>query len=208
MLSLGASSLLGPPGDLSTVEELQDRLRRLPLHPPTKVSFWPCTVAAAEVVPSTGRSLQTLRPQPHSSHSRCRFGCSPKIPTKNKRPLVDGFVSGGKVIFLFPFRLRRLLNRYRLRSSPSSDCPRRCPLLCRYRHLGRRVFLASCASLIASTIDFLPLMKSLIMLFLSDGSTPISSLKRVAVLFSHLIRSSAHCRGMPAIFIFSKWSSN
>jgi hypothetical protein len=33
LLSLGASSSLGPPEDLSTVEELQGRLRRLPLHP-------------------------------------------------------------------------------------------------------------------------------------------------------------------------------
>jgi len=32
LLSLGASGLLGPPGDLSTVEELQGRLRHLPLH--------------------------------------------------------------------------------------------------------------------------------------------------------------------------------
>jgi len=85
--------------------------------------------------------VQTLRPQPYSSHSRCRFGCSPKIPTKNKRPLVDGFVSGGKMfIFPFPFRLRRSLNRYRLRSFTSSDCPRRCPPLRRYRLLRRRVF--------------------------------------------------------------------
>ncbi|MEM4650316.1 MAG: hypothetical protein QW086_00655 [Pyrobaculum sp.] len=53
MLSLGASSLPGPPEDLSTVEELQARLCRLPLHPTTKVGVWPCTVAAAEVVQST-----------------------------------------------------------------------------------------------------------------------------------------------------------
>jgi len=33
LLSLGASSLLGPPEDLSTVEELQARLCRLPLRP-------------------------------------------------------------------------------------------------------------------------------------------------------------------------------
>jgi len=140
LLSLGASSLLGPPEDLSTVEELQARFRRLPLHPTTTVSVWTCTVAAAEVMPSTGRSLQTFRPQPHSSHSRCRFGCSPKIPTKNKCPLVDRLVSGEKVIFLFPFRLCRLLNRYRLRSFPNSDCLRRCPPLRRCRRLRRRVF--------------------------------------------------------------------
>ncbi len=57
LLSLGASSSLGPPEDLSTVEELQARLCRLPLHPTTKVSVWPCTVAVCAVY--RGGPLQT-----------------------------------------------------------------------------------------------------------------------------------------------------
>ncbi len=135
---LGASSLLGPPEDLSTVEKLQARLRRLPLHPTTKVSVWPCAVAVCAVYRG---SLQTRRPQPHSSHSRChlRFFDFPTL-TKSVSKLT-GLSQGNireKSTFLFPFRLRRLQNRHRLCSL--LDCPWRCPPLRRCRRLRRRVF--------------------------------------------------------------------
>ena len=66
MLSLGASSLLSPPEDLSTVEELQARLRRLPLHPTTTVSVWPCAVAVCAVYrgPFRPADLSHIAPTP------------------------------------------------------------------------------------------------------------------------------------------------
>ncbi|KUO83653.1 MAG: hypothetical protein AT707_01800 [Pyrobaculum sp. JCHS_4] len=54
LLSLGASSLLGPPEDLSTVEELKDPISAASHSTPTTtVGVRPCTVAVAEVVQST-----------------------------------------------------------------------------------------------------------------------------------------------------------
>jgi len=141
LLSLGASSLPGPPEDLSTVEELQTRFRRLPLHPTTKVSVWSSAVAVCAVY--RGGPLQTRRPQPHSSHTRCRLRFL-IIPTLTKRVSKltglsqENIFLREKSTFLFLFRLRRLQNRHRLRSL--LDRPRRCPPLRRYRRLRRCVF--------------------------------------------------------------------
>jgi hypothetical protein len=138
LLSLGASSLPGPPEDLSTVEELQGRL---PFHLTTKVSVWPCAVAVCAVY--RGGPLQTRRPQPHSFHTRCRlrffdFPALTKSVSKLTGLSQENISLGKKSTFLFPFRLRRLQNCHRLRSL--LDCPRRCPPLRRCRRLRCRVF--------------------------------------------------------------------